>query len=118
MFVLAVTNEHMKPYSEDSKFWTQLWLASGKPREGQIFTNMRVSKRQFKFAVRKLKRCQDKIRNENSSNACLQMRVMCSKKLRSFVGNRGTLVVALTTKLELTPSLINLPLFTRISTIE
>ena len=57
-------NDQIKPYADDCKFWNQVWLAAGKPVEGELYTNMRVSRRQFKFAVRRLKRCQEKVQNE------------------------------------------------------
>ena len=57
-------NEHVKPFSEESKFWYQMWLSAGRPIGGDIFTNMKLSKKNFKFAVRRLKRCQDRLQNE------------------------------------------------------
>ena len=63
-FTISGWNDHIKPYADDSKFWYQLWQASGRPNYGEIFINMRLSRRQFKYAVRRLKRCQEKIQNE------------------------------------------------------
>ena len=63
--------EHIKPYADDSKFWYSVWLSAGKPLEGNLYLNMRQSRKQFKFAVRRLKRCSAKIRNEKLANALL-----------------------------------------------
>ena len=51
-------NDYVKPYTEESKFWFQLWMSAGRPAEGDVYLNMKLSKKQFKFAVRRLKRCQ------------------------------------------------------------
>ena len=46
-----------------------MWLSEGKPTEGELFVNMRLSRKQFKYAVRRLKRCSDRIRNENLADS-------------------------------------------------
>ena len=57
-------NEFVKPYAEESKFWRSVWLSEGKPAAGMTFDNMMLSKRQYKYAVRRLKRCNDTIQND------------------------------------------------------
>ena len=55
--------ESMKEYKEDSQFWYHAWLTDGKPREGAwSFEMMRQSKRQYMYAVRRLKRRQNMIK--------------------------------------------------------
>ena len=65
-------NEHIKPYSDEAKFWHQLWLSAGRPLFGDIFINMKFSKKQFKFAIRRLKRCREKIQNEKFLTSLLE----------------------------------------------
>ena len=57
-------SEHVKPYSDECNFWYRVWLSAGKPPTGDLFMNMKQSKRHFKFAVRRLKKCKDKIQDE------------------------------------------------------
>ena len=65
-------SQHVKPYADDSKFWYRLWLSAGKPLQGELFINMKISRRQFKYAVKRLKRCEDKLKNEKFLNSlCL-----------------------------------------------
>ena len=62
--VVAGWTEHVKPYAEDSKFWGSIWASMGKPNSGDCFEMMKNSKRQYKYAVRRLKKVNDKIRND------------------------------------------------------
>ena len=70
--VMPGWNEHIKPYSDEAKFWHQLWLSAGRPLFGDIFINMKFSKKQFKFAVRRLKRCRENIQNEKFLTSLLE----------------------------------------------
>jgi len=54
--------ENVKEYKEDSQFWHQVWRDGGKPREGWLFEMMRDSKRQYHYAVRRLKRRQKELK--------------------------------------------------------
>ena len=45
-------SEHIKPYADDSKFWNNVWISAGRPLYGDIYMNMKLSRRQFKYAVR------------------------------------------------------------------
>ena len=56
--------EYVKPYCEESKFWSSVWVSSGKPNIGPLYELMKSSKGQYKYAVRRLKRVNDKIQNE------------------------------------------------------
>ena len=56
-------NELVKPYADQNKFWYSVWCSEGKPLVGQSFENFKYSKRQYKYAVRRLKKCNDTIQN-------------------------------------------------------
>ena len=58
---VAGWSEHVKPYADESKFWDSVWQSMGSPTHGDVFNNMRSSKNQYKKAVRRLKRVNDKI---------------------------------------------------------
>ena len=59
-----VGEEHVKPYADESKFRSSVRVSEGKPTVGEIFENMKKSKGQYKYAVRRIKRCNDRIQNE------------------------------------------------------
>ena len=65
-------SEYVSPFAEESKFWYSIWISAGRPMDGNIFINMRHSKRQFKYAVRRLKRCQNILQNERLVKSLLQ----------------------------------------------
>ena len=56
--------EYVKPYSEESKFWCATWQSAGMPRNGALHDAMKYSKCQYKYAVRRLKRANEKIQND------------------------------------------------------
>ena len=62
-------NEHVRPYKDECKFWFHAWKAHGQPREGVVFDNMRESKRQYMYAVRRLKRRQRELRARKFAEA-------------------------------------------------
>ena len=62
--VVAGWSEHVKPFAQESKFWSSVWVSLGRPTYGEVFENMKLSKRQYKYAVRRLKRVNDRIKNE------------------------------------------------------
>ena len=56
-------NEYVKPFAEESRFWFNIWVSAGKPRSGELFAVMKSKKSQYKYAIRRLKRCTDIINN-------------------------------------------------------
>ena len=70
--VIPAWKEHVGPYLNESNFWYKVWLSAGKPNSGSIFENMKSSKKQFKFADRRLKKCSHKIQNEKFASSLLQ----------------------------------------------
>ena len=63
-FVTPGWNEYVKPFSEENKFWYSVWVSAGKPQQGSLFSVMKSSKLQYKYAVRRLKRANDNIQND------------------------------------------------------
>ena len=70
--ILPGWNEYIKPHAADSEFWHSVWLSSGKPSCGPLFENMKSSQKNYKYAVRKLKRCNDKIQNDKFVKGILE----------------------------------------------
>ena len=54
----------MKPFANESKFWLSIWNSQGRPRFGFVYVNMKHAKLQYKYALRRLKKCNDIIQNE------------------------------------------------------
>ena len=72
-------NAHVKEqhdYARDAYYW--LWREMGKPRNGDIFTLMKLSRSRLKYALRKCKREQEVIGSDSISNR------MCQKESRNF----------------------------------
>ena len=80
-------NEHVKPYSIESKFWFSVWASLGKPSEGYVFENMKHSKMQYKYALRRLKRCNDRIQNEKFLTGILHEGRNIFDEIRKLRGN-------------------------------
>ena len=65
-------SEHVRPYKDESMFWHSTWLSLGKPMQGDIYNNMRHSKNQYKYAVRRLMRAQNKVQNNKFVSSILE----------------------------------------------
>ena len=82
-------SEHVKPYADESKFWCSLWLSQGKPTHGDLFSYMRESRNQYKYAVRKLKRAQNKIQNDKFVSSVLKGGVNIFQEIRKYRGAKA-----------------------------
>ena len=56
--------EYVKPFCDESKFWHSVWQSAGMPQQGSLLDAMKSSKLQYKYAVRRLKRANQKIQND------------------------------------------------------
>ena len=82
--------EHVKSYSDESKFWKSTWQSAGQPPMGQLFENMKYSKRQYKYAVRRLKRCNDTIQNNKFLAGVVNGDAKIFDEIRKFRGKNVT----------------------------
>ena len=80
--------EHVKPYQEESKFWFSLWLSQGKPQHGEMFNFMRYSKNQYKYAVRRLKRAQNKLQNDKFVSSIINGGADIFSEIRKYRCNK------------------------------
>ena len=54
-------SQYVGPFKKDSKFWYSIWLSAGRPISGVLFDIMRKTKLQYKYAVRRLKRVNNRM---------------------------------------------------------
>ena len=69
---VAGWNEYVKPYHQESKFWHSVWISAGKPLTGGLYSIMRQSKAQYKYAFRRIYRARNKIQNDQFVNGLLE----------------------------------------------
>jgi hypothetical protein len=62
----------VKPYKENNSFWYNIWKSCGKPRTGHLFEYMREARRQYLYAIRRVKRNELVHRNERLASAIAQ----------------------------------------------
>ena len=85
--VVAGWAEHVRPYAEESKFWFSVWQSLGKPSQGDVFDNMKLSKNQYKHAVRRIKRVNDKIQNQKFLDSVVNGGVNIFHEIKKFRGS-------------------------------
>ena len=69
--VLAGWNNFVKPFQDDCKWWYSVWCEQGKPKSGIVFDHMKEAKKQYSYAVRRLKRRQKEIKNQKFIDALI-----------------------------------------------
>ena len=79
--------DYVRPYSEESKFWFATWQSAGKPRAGALFQAMLYSKRQYKYAIRRLKRANQKIQNDKYVESIISGGVNIFKEIKKHRGS-------------------------------
>ena len=88
--ILPGWTEYVKPYSEESKFWFAMWQSAGKPRTGALFEAMLYSKRQYKYAIRRLKRANHKIQNDKYVESIISGGVNIFREIKKHRGGVKT----------------------------
>ena len=79
--------EYVKPYCDESKFWHSVWKAGGSPCTGPLYEQMRSSKAQYKYAVRRLQRVNDKIQSDKFVHSILKGGVNIFNEIKKFRGS-------------------------------
>ena len=62
----------VKPYKDELKFWYFLWKQEGKPHDGVAYNNMRNSRKQYMYAIRRCKKQNRKVRFQKMAESVLQ----------------------------------------------
>ena len=56
-------NENVRPFKEEAQYWRSLWISAGRPNNHPLFTNMKSSKAQYKYAIRRVKKSAELAQN-------------------------------------------------------
>ena len=83
--------EYVQPYAQENKFWFSVWCSAGKPDSGALFDVMMFSKRQFKYAVRRLKKANDKMQNDRFIQSILRGGSNIFKEIKKTRGNNNSI---------------------------
>ena len=79
-------SQYVGPFKKDSKFWYSIWLSACRPRSGVLFDLMRKTKLQYKYAVRRLKRVNNRIQNDKFLESILRGGVNIFDEIKRFRG--------------------------------
>ena len=79
-------SDYVKPYAEESRFWFATWQSAGKPRAGGLYDAMIYSKRQYKYAIRRLRRVNNKMQNDKFVQGILSGGVNIFQEIKKHQG--------------------------------
>ena len=83
-------SEYVKPYQDESKFWHSLWISAGKPNIGPLYESMKQARQQYKYAVRRLRRAGDNIKNDKLINSIINGGANIFKEIKKLRGHGTT----------------------------
>ena len=91
-FNLPGWNDFVKPFKEEAIHWRSLWLCAGKPNNSPLYFNMKSSKAQYKYAIRRLKKSTEQIQNAKFLDSILDVKSgNIFKEIKKFRGEQRTL---------------------------
>ena len=67
-------SEHVKPFHDKSMFWHNLWVESGRPRNGTVADVMRRTRASYHYAIRQARRNENEITRERFAQSLLRGR--------------------------------------------
>ena len=84
--------DFVKPYADENKFWSSTWRSLGRPNYGPYFEAMKLARKQYSYAVRRLKRCNEIIQNNKFLDGLVNRNNNCDifKEIRKFRGSQKT----------------------------
>ena len=62
----------VKPFQDDAKFYHAIWISYGKPKDCPLHDTMKRSRNNYHYAVRRLKRNEEEIKNQHLLDHCLK----------------------------------------------
>ena len=62
-------NEHVKEHSKVAKYWNDLWIQQGRPRDGELARKRRATKLKYHYAVRYVMKENISLRNKRMGEA-------------------------------------------------
>ena len=61
----------VKPFSDEAKFWSAVWVSAGKPLNTALHKLMKHTRNKYHYAIRKCKRASENILKDKMLNSCL-----------------------------------------------
>ena len=68
-------SEFVKPYRDDARFWYSIWLSLGKPLNCEIHNVMKHTRNVYHYAVRRIKKNEAQIKQDNMFNSLTEHKV-------------------------------------------
>ena len=62
-------NEHVKEHATNARYWNEIWVLKGKPRDGDVARNRRITKLRYHYAVRYVMRENVRLKNKQMAEA-------------------------------------------------
>ena len=92
MRIIPGWNEYVKPFHEEAKFWWSIWISSGRPSgcNNSLFQNMKSSKAQYKYAIRRLKSSAEQVHNNAFVSSILGGSSSIYSEVKKFRGMTKT----------------------------
>ena len=81
---------NLEPHQKEARFWYQLWLSGGTPREGELYRNMRIASRNYWTAWRKCSNAAEVIKRDKFVEACLSGDRDMFEELKKIRGSTNT----------------------------
>ena len=94
-------NDRVKPYQNEARFWYSLWTSGGKPLHSEVpgiehnlYTNMKFSRNQYHYAVRRTQNSLNLIENDklvsklNSPELFEEIKKTCKEKTSNITSVR------------------------------
>ena len=69
MKIVPGWNEYVKEHAEEAKVWHDVWLRSGKPKQGDIANMKRKTRLKYHYAIRYVMKENSRIRNNKMADA-------------------------------------------------
>ena len=61
----------VKPFADEAKFWSAVWVSAGKPINTVLHKLMKHTRNKYHYAIRKCKRASENILKDKMPNSCL-----------------------------------------------
>ena len=83
-------SEFVQPYQDESKFWHSLWTSAGRPNYGALYQSMKQARQQYKYAVRRLSRAGESIKNDKFVKSVINGGVDIFREIKKARGKVST----------------------------
>ena len=80
---------YIKPYRDESNYWHLQWELEGKPKSGYTSYQMRLSRRQYHYAIRNIRKNKDLIKRCNLLHALISGPHDFNKEINKLRGTRN-----------------------------